>query len=97
MKKTYSKSGKVCRVTFELPADANLKSAALCGEFNNWDKTQHELIRRKKGNFSLTISLDAGKEYRFRYWVDGERWENDWKADKYIANEFGTEDSVIVL
>jgi len=97
MKKTYSKTGNTCRVTFELPAEANLKSAALCGEFNNWDKTEHLLVRRKKGNFSTTLSLEAGKEYHFRYWVDDERWENDWNADKYSPNAFNSEDSVIVL
>jgi hypothetical protein len=26
--------------------------------------------------------------------VDGERWENDWAADAYAPNAFGTEDSV---
>lgn len=68
-----------------------------CGEFNGWDKTQHELKQRKNGNTSITISLDAGKEYRYRYWVDGERWENDWHADKYVSNDFGTEDSVVMV
>ena len=97
MKKTYSKTGTSCRVTFDLPAEAEANSVALCGDFNEWDKTSHVLKKRKKGNFSITISLDAGKEYRFRYWVDDERWENDWAADKYLPNDFGTEDSVVVV
>jgi len=97
MKKTYSKTGKKCRVTFELPIEANIESANLCGEFNGWDKSSHKLERRKKGNFTTTISIDAGKEYRFRYWVNDERWENDWNADKYVPNDFGSEDSIIVL
>ncbi len=37
MKKTYSKSGTTCRVTFELPAEIEAKAVALCGEFNDWD------------------------------------------------------------
>ena len=97
MKKTYAKTGKSCRVTFSLPAEANAKSATLCGDFNDWDKEKHVLKRRKDGSFSATISLDQGAEYRFRYWVDGERWENDWAADKYLPNEFGSEDSVVVV
>jgi 1,4-alpha-glucan branching enzyme len=97
MKKTYSKNGETCRVTFELPAEANATTVYLCGEFNDWDKSKHQLKPRKMGNFSITISLIAGKEYRFRYWVDGNRWENDWNADKYVSNEFGTEDSVVVV
>jgi 1,4-alpha-glucan branching enzyme len=97
MKKAYSKSGESARVTFNLPAEMNADTVYLCGDFNDWDKTQYQLKKRVKGNFSITISLDAGDEYRYRYWVDGERWENDWNADKYMPNEFGTEDSVVVV
>ena len=97
MKKTYSKTGTSCRVTFELPAEVGAKTVALCGEFNSWDKSKHALKRRIDGSFSTTISLKPGSEYRYRYWVDGDRWENDWAADKYVPNEFGTEDSVVVV
>ncbi len=31
----------------------------------------------KNGDFSATLSLEAGKSYRFRYLLDGKRWEND--------------------
>ena len=97
MKKNYSKTGKKCRVTFSLSKDVGATSVALCGEFNDWDKSANPLTRRKDGSFSGTLSLETGREYRFRYWVDGERWENDWEADKYLPNEFGTEDSVVVV
>jgi len=97
MKKTYTKKGNKCKVTFELPSEVDAQKVSVCGEFNGWDKTKHELVRRKRGNFSITISLEAGKEYRFRYWVDDDHWENDWAADKYVLNDFGSEDSVVVL
>ena len=97
MKKTYSKTGKKCSVTFRLPKEVGAESAALCGEFNDWDKTANPLTRRKDGSFSVTLSLDTGADYRFRYWVDGERWENDWNADQYVPNEFGTEDSLVAV
>jgi 1,4-alpha-glucan branching enzyme len=97
MKKSYTKTGRSCRVTFELPSEVNANTVALCGEFNDWDPIQHPMKRRKDGSFSLTVSLKPGDEYRFRYLVDGERWENDWEADKYVPNEFGTEDSVVVV
>ena len=95
MKKTYTKTGDSCRVTFELPAEVGAKMASVAGEFNQWDKESHPLTARKGGRFSRTITLEAKSEFRFRYWVDGERWENDWDADKYVPNEFGTEDSVV--
>jgi 1,4-alpha-glucan branching enzyme len=97
MKKNYTKTGKSCRVTFSLPAEVGAETVSLCGGFNNWDTEKHPLKRRKDGSFSTTITLNANAEYRFRYWVDGERWENDWAADKYLPNEFGSEDSVISL
>jgi 1,4-alpha-glucan branching enzyme len=95
IKKTYSKTGGSCRVTFELPPEVNAETVHLCGEFNEWDETAHPMKRRKDGNFSLTVSLKPGQEYRFRYLLDGERWENDWEADAYVPNPFGTEDSVV--
>jgi hypothetical protein len=51
--------------------------------------------RRKDGRFSVTLSLTAGQQYRFRYLVDGERWMNDPAADAYRPNPFGSEDSII--
>ena len=49
----------------------------------------------KDNSFSVTVSLDAGNSYRFRYLLDGERWENDWEADAYTPNEHGADDSVV--
>ena len=97
MKKTYTKTGTSCRVTFSLPAEVGAETVALCGEFNDWDLEKHPLKRRKDGSFSTTISIQSGSSYRFRYWVDGSRWENDWEADEYLPNEFGSEDSVVVV
>lgn len=51
--------------------------------------------RTERGDFSVTLNLDAGKEYRFRYLLDGTRWENDAQADRSVPNEFGSEDSVV--
>jgi 1,4-alpha-glucan branching enzyme len=95
LKKNYSKTGSVCRVTFKLPAEVSAETAALCGEFNEWDTGAEPMKKLKDGSFSVTVSLDADQSYRFRYWLDDERWENDWEADAYEANEFGSEDSVV--
>ena len=97
MQKSYTKTGRSCRVTFELPSQVEAKNVALCGEFNQWDPNKHSLKRRRDGSFSLTVSLKPGSEYRFRYLLDGRKWENDWAADKYVPNVFGKEDSVVVV
>ena len=97
MKKSYTETGRSCRVTFELPSQVNAQTVALCGEFNQWDPTKHPMKRRKDGSFSLAVALKPGNEYRYRYLLDGEAWENDWAADRYVPNTFGTEDSVVVV
>jgi 1,4-alpha-glucan branching enzyme len=95
--KSYSKTGQVCRVTFKLPAEVEAKEAALCGEFNDWNAEANPMKQLKSGEFSTTVSLDAGSTYRYRFLLDGERWENDWDAEAYAPNEFGAEDSLITV
>ena len=95
LKKSYSKTGAVCRATFKLPAEVEAEQVILLGDFNEWDTTATPMKRLKDGSFSQTISLESEQTYRFRYLLDGERWENDWAADEYRPNIYGTEDSVI--
>ena len=95
MKKAYAKNGRTCRVTFAVQPEGHVHTACLCGEFNGWDTTAHPMKRRKDGYFALTLSLAAGQQYRFRYFLDGARWENDQGADAYVSNPFGGEDSVV--
>lgn len=99
IKRRYIKTRKVCKVTFRLPVEAVDKASKvnLVGDFNNWNTASTPLNRLKNGDFSVDVELSPGREYRFRYLVDGSRWENDWCADKYVPNEFGTDDSVLVL
>ena len=97
LKKSYSKTGQSCRVTFKLPAEAGAETAQLCGEFTDWQEKAKPMKLLKNGDFSLTLSLPASQSYRFRYLLDGERWENDWQADGYIANGYGSEDSLVIL
>lgn len=94
-KKSYTRTGRSCRVTFYLPSEISAQSAALCGEFNDWNPEAHPMRTRKDGTFYVSVSLDAGTSYRYRFLIDGERWENDWEAEEYRSNEFGTDDSVI--
>ncbi len=45
----------------------------------------------------MTVVLAAGRAYRFRYLIDGQRWDSDWAADAYVRNDFGGDDSVVDL
>ncbi len=95
MKKTKLASGKA-KVTFELPPSVEAADVVVCGDFNGWGDEPMPLARRKDGRFSATVTLPPGR-YRFRYLVDGERWENDWSADEYVANDYGSDDSVVSI
>lgn len=97
LKKSYSKTGNICKVTFKLPAEAGAETAAVCGDFNGWNAEEAPMKQLKDGSFSAAISLPAGKAYRFRYLLDGERWENDWEADQYLPNSYGEDDSVVAV
>lgn len=82
-------------VTFELPASVTAERVVVVGDFNDWSTDANPLTRDADGVFRTSITLPMGRPYRFRYLLDGERWENDWKADDYWPNHFGGDDSVV--
>ena len=98
LKKTYSKDKKTCNVTFTVTQEAahGAEQVTIAGDFNSWSSTDTPLKKAKDGSFSVKIELDAGREYQFRYLLDGSRWENDWKADKYIPAPYSNADNSVV-
>jgi 1,4-alpha-glucan branching enzyme len=92
--KEFTPKRTVCKVTLTLPGEWAEKGIVVAGSFNDWDTTK-EKLEKKKGEWKTTLRLKPETEYRFKYFIDGERWENDDAADQYVMNEFGTEDSVI--
>jgi Carbohydrate-binding module 48 (Isoamylase N-terminal domain) len=84
-------------VRFTLPADVHAGTVALCGEFNNWSAQDIRLERGGDGSWQATVALAPGRSYRYRYLLDGERWENAWQADRYVPNSYGSTDSVVVV
>ncbi len=99
IKKQYIKSNKRCRVTFRLPkvVAPTITKVSLVGEFNNWNNRANTMKKNKDGQFTVTLELETGREYQFRYFINNSLWENDDKADKYLSNPFGSMNSVIVL
>ena len=84
-------------VTFTLHPCVGAQTAAVCGDWNDWSADADVMHRDAEGGFSLRVDLEAGRAYRFRYLLDGQRWDNDWAADAYIRNGFGGDDSVVDL
>lgn len=96
-KKQFLKSKPVCKVSFRLDAAevSGAKKVQLLGDFNNWDKSAEPMTALKSNDFTATLELEAGKEYQFRYLIDGSDWKNDSQADYLVSNSFGEENSVI--
>ena len=84
-------------VTFTLDPGVGAQIAAVCGEWNDWSADADVMRRDAEGRFSVTVDLEAGRAYRFRYLLDGQRWDNDWAADAYLPNGFGGDDSAVDL
>ena len=83
-------------VTFVHSVPGGATSVCVVGDFNGWSSEEHPMA--VEGNEArCTITLPAGTTHRFRYLLDGERWENDWQADGYAPNDFGGDDSVVDL
>lgn len=102
LKKTFAKDEDKCTVTFTVEAEAALdaKKVYLVGEFNGWDETSLPMKKNcKTGTYSLKKELATNKEYQFRYLIckdDGIKWDNDWKADKYVRSELANDDNSVV-
>ena len=95
----FPTTGPVCRVRFTLPEEAasEAETVYVVGEFNNWSPDAAPMKCRTNGDFSITLDLEKGRSYRFRYLIDGCKFENDWRADRYESNPYGGEDSVVEL
>lgn len=94
--KRFLKSGKV-KVEFTLPDSiaANAESAYVVGDFNNWDEAATPMTCYKNGKFKVSLDLEPNREYQFRYLINGSQWHNDWDADRYVANPFSGDNSVV--
>lgn len=84
------------KVTFTIPAGSGAAAAYVVGDFNEWSQEATPMVRTGDC-FEVDIALRPGRAYRFRYLLDGARWENDWQADRYAGNNFGGNDSVVDL
>jgi len=99
LKKQFMKSKPICKVTFHLSKEAvaQAKKVALVGDFNEWNPSATPMKKQKDGGFSVTLNLEQGREYQFRYLLDDTIWENDWCADKYVPSAVGDADNSVVV
>ena len=99
LKKQFFETKPVCKVTFILPVEvvSSASKVNLAGDFNHWNTNSIPMKKLKGGDYKVTVALEKGKEYQFRYLIDGNSWINEQEADKLVPNEFETENSVVIL
>ena len=97
--KQFLKSKPVCKVTFQLAAEAvsGASTVAVLGSFNAWDPTATVLKKQKDGSFKGTAELSSGQEYEFRYLVDGQHWLNDEQADKFVGGGWSYDENAVLV
>ncbi len=99
IKKEFLKTKNVSRVTFSLPKAAapDAKSVYIVGDFNNWNIHATPMKKLRRGDYTIKLDLESEREYQFRYLIDELKWENDWKADKYVKSPYGDSDNSVVI
>lgn len=100
IEKKYLKTKPLCKVKFSLYDEDynNAESIFVVGEFNDWNPQAAPLKKSKNGIWSATMDLPTGKEYQFRYFINGHRWENDPEPEKVVHSGIGDSvNSVIIL
>ena len=99
LKKKYLASKPECKVTFKLEKNGanDFNEVSLVGDFNNWDQSAHPMKKLKSGDFSVTLNLEKGKDYQFKYLANKTEWLNETEADSQVANEFQGQNSLVTI
>jgi 1,4-alpha-glucan branching enzyme len=91
--KKFFKTKDETEVTFEFNRN-DVERAELVGDFNDWKAIEMK-FNKKTQTFKTKVRLPKGGVFHYRYLLNNTEWENDYSADQYLPNEFGSENSVV--
>ena len=94
IKKQVIKTKPVVKVTFSIEAK-EATTAAVVGDFNNWNPSEGELSKLKSGTFKAAFDLPKDNSFEFKYIVDG-NYVNEPEADSYRWNEFANAENSVL-
>ncbi|WP_448547183.1 isoamylase early set domain-containing protein [Thalassotalea fusca] len=94
LKKKYFKTVNEVEVTFEF-SRGDVDSVQLVAEFNDWKPLSMKYVKSSNA-FKTKVRLPKGEAFQFKYLLNEAEWENDYKADHYVPNVYGTENSVVI-
>jgi hypothetical protein len=79
--------------SFHLSGSFGAQLAEVAGDFTAWAPLA--MIRDTSGGFHLSLRLEPGRSWRYRFLLDGEHWINDPNAPSFVTGPNGTPASVI--
>jgi 1,4-alpha-glucan branching enzyme len=83
-------------ITFEIPGSVWADQIHLVGDFNSWDRESLPFRFTRQDTWQVELELEQGREYHFRYLVDGAHWRSDRHADRHVVGADGASDSVVI-
>ena len=98
--KQYYKTKPYCKVTFRLSKKmaGKARKVAIAGDFNDWKSERTPMKALKNGDFTASLQLAEGREYQYRYVLDGLKWITDDSADRQVYCDFAcAHNSVVVV
>ena len=95
LQKTYFKTKDYCKVKFVCSC-MNAETVEILGLNSDW---ANSIIMKKKkdGTFSCEVSLPKESRHEFKYLVNEKEWINEPEADGQELNEFGSQNSVVII
>jgi hypothetical protein len=95
IQKTYFKTKDYCKVKFILNIE-HAETVEVLGLNSDW---QNSIVlgKKKDGTFSGEVSLPKNIKQEFKYLVNKTEWINEPDADIQQPNEFGGNNSVLIL
>jgi predicted lipoprotein with Yx(FWY)xxD motif len=85
--------------TFIPEKDQKFTKVYLAGEFNEWKPAlpAYLLTKAANGNYTITIKLEVGKQYAYKFVLDGLNWVADKNAKDFVEDGFGGKNSVVIV
>ena len=95
VQKTYFKTKDYCKVKFTFNIE-NAETVEILGLNSDWENSI-VMSKKKDGSFTCDVSLPKNSQHEFKYRVNETEWLNEPYADSQNLNEFGGQNSVIIV
>ncbi len=97
--KRYLKTKPTCKTKFTISKEeaGDAKKTFLVGDFNKWDIKSLPMKHLKNGDFTITLDLHCGKEYQFKYLMNGVTWQNEPNADDHRPSPYLDSHNCVII